>query len=42
MGSLADHVLAEAILIPPAHHYKEGKGPYKEVRKVVPEKQFIS
>ena len=46
MGSLADCVLADAILIPPptdtSHHYKEGKGSSKRVRKLVTEKPFTS
>ena len=29
-GSLADGVLAGAILIPPCHQYKEGKGSSKK------------
>ena len=29
-GSLADGVLADAILIPPCHQYKEGKGSSKK------------
>ena len=36
LGSLADYVLADAILIPPrAHQLKEGKGSAKKVRKQV-------
>ena len=30
MGSLADCVLSDAILILPAHHYEEGKGSSKK------------
>ena len=40
-GSLAG-VLADAILIPPAHQYKDGKGSLKKVRKLVKEKTFTS
>ena len=44
-GSLADGVLADAILIPPkttgtAYQYKEGKGSAKKVRKLVTQKSF--
>ena len=46
-GSLADDVLADAILIPPLPpipptNYKDGKGSSKKVRKLVTEKPFIS
>ena len=46
-SSLADDVLADAILIPPclpdtAHQYKEGKGSMKKVRKLVTQKTFTS
>ena len=41
-GSLADSVLADAILILPAHQYKEGKGSMKKARKLVTQKPFTS
>ena len=40
VGSLTDGVLADTILIPPAHQLKEGKDSAKKVWKQVNEKLF--
>ena len=46
MSSLAECVLADAILIPPptdtAHQYNKGKKVFEKVRKLVTEKPFTS